>query len=85
LNCPPTEFSISPRFERTLSRLISSYERKLVQELVKPVGATKKPQDSMLNNFTANCANLEPIVLFSIIYYVIRDENTEWISKLVSL
>ncbi len=77
------EFSNFLKFGKTLSWIISSYERKLVQEMVKPVGATKKPQDSMLNNFTANCANLEPIVLFSIIYYVIRDESTEWISKLV--
>ena len=53
-----------------------------MQELVKPVGATKKPQDSLLNNFTANCANLEPVVICSIIYYVLRDESVEWISKL---
>lgn len=65
--------------------LISNFERKLIQEMVQPGGATKKPQESMLKNFAKNCENLEPNTIFSIMYYVLSDKKISWISKYVSL
>ena len=53
--------------------------------MVQPGGATKKPQESMLKNFAKNCENLEPNIIFSIMYYVLSDTKISWISKYVSL
>ena len=66
------------------SKLISAYERRLVQEIIKPGGATKKPQESVLNNFTSTAANMDATVILSILYYVLNEVNMEWISKLVN-
>lgn len=70
-------------FELINSLLKSSYERKLVQEIIKPGGATKKPQDSVLLNFVDSCSNLDQTVILSILYYVLLESQMEWISKLV--
>lgn len=62
---------------------MSAYERRLVQEIIKPGGATKKPQDSVLANFSASAANLDVTLILSILYYVLNEAQMEWISKLV--
>ena len=55
-----------------------------MQEIIKPGGATKKPQDSVLKNFVNQAANLDLTVVLSIVYYVLNEGQMEWISKLVS-
>lgn len=55
-----------------------------MQEIIKPGGATKKPQDSVLANFVSLAANLDVTVIISILYYVLNEGQMEWISKLVS-
>lgn len=54
-----------------------------MQDLIKPGGATKKPQDSVLNSFTNSASNLDATVILSILYYVLNESQMEWISKLV--
>ena len=65
------------------SGLISNFERKLIQEMIQPGGATKKPQEGLLKTFAKNCENLEPSTIFSIMYYVLGDKSISWISKYV--
>lgn len=77
-------YSSFPTSEQNNGELTSAYERRLVQEIIKPGGATKKPQESVLNNFTNTAANMDATVIFSILYYVLNEANMEWISKLVS-
>ena len=65
------------------SNLKSAYERKLINEMIKPGGATKKPQEVLLSNFTNSISSLDVTVILSIFYYVLRESKKEWISKLV--
>lgn len=54
-----------------------------MQEIIKPGGATKKPQDAVLANFVNLAGNLDVTVVLSIIFYVLNEPQMEWISKLV--
>ena len=63
--------------------LKSGFERKLIQDIIKPGGATKKPQETVLNNFTEATANLDVALVFSVFYYVLKEQGMEPISKLV--
>lgn len=53
-----------------------------MQEIVQPFGATKKPPESMLNNFFENCRNLEASAIIAILIYVIEDDAVASLSKL---
>ena len=56
---------------------MSSYERKLVQEIIKPGGATKRPQETVLNNFVHSAQNLDAVVVCSILYHVLQEAQPE--------
>ena len=73
----------SPKSDRKSSDLISGFERKLIQDIIKPGGAKKRPQESVLLNFSEAAANLEVPLIFSVLYYVLREQGMEPISKLV--
>lgn len=68
-----------------ICKIKSIYERKLVMDIIKPVGATKRPPDYLITNLIANCTNSEPNVIVSLLTFVLKDSEVEWISKLVSL
>ena len=55
-----------------------------MQEIIQPGGATKKPQESLLESFAKSCASFEPNVVCSTMYYVLVDQKISWISKYVS-
>ena len=62
-----------------------NFEKKLVNEIIQPVGATKKPQETLLVRFSEKSASFEPYIILSIIYYVLSDSDYNWISKLRAL
>ena len=66
------------------SKLTSNFERKFVNDLVQPVGATKKPQNSLLNQFVQKAGNFEEHIIVSILWHVLTSESLSWVSKLVS-
>lgn len=59
-----------------------NFERKLVNEIISPVGATKKPQESLLSKFAQKSSSFEPYIIYSIIFHVLKNEDANWISKL---
>jgi hypothetical protein len=59
-----------------------NFERKLIKDIIQPVGATKKPQDSLLKEFGEKAANFEPNIIYSIVFHILKDNQMNWISKL---
>ena len=58
-----------------------NYPRKLVQEIVEPIGARKKPSESVLQQFVKKTSNFDPNIVLSIFYHLLGDSQTEWLSK----
>lgn len=69
---PLKNYLLLMKLSKIISKLISSFERKLVHEIIQPVGATKRPQESLLNNFIEKAKNFEEHVIYSIFFYVLN-------------
>lgn len=58
-----------------------AYPRKIVNAIVEPIGARKKPSESVLQNFIKQTANFDPRIILSILYHNLVETNTVWLSK----
>lgn len=67
------------------SEIISSFERKLVQEIVQPYGATKRPPDSVLGTFQDKCKNLESSTIIGMLFHILQNDDAPWVSQLRAL
>ena len=57
------------------------YPKKIVQEIVEPIGARKKPSETVLQNFIKQTSNFDPKIVLSIIYHLLKDPTIVWLSK----
>jgi hypothetical protein len=58
-----------------------AYPRKIVNSIVEPIGARKKPSESVLQNFIKQTANFDPRIILSILYHSLGEEGGVWLSK----
>ena len=61
------------------------YPKKMVQEIVEPIGARKKPSDAVLQKFLKQTSNFDPRIVLSVLYHLLEDPEVEWLSKYRSL
>lgn len=61
------------------------YPKKMVQEIVEPIGARKKPSDAILQKFLKQTSNFDPRIVLSVLYHLLEDPEVEWLSKYRSL
>lgn len=61
------------------------YPKKMVQEIVEPIGARKKPSDAVMQKFVRQTSNFNPTIVLSVLYHLLEDPEVEWLSKYRSL
>ena len=61
------------------------YPKKMVQEIVEPIGARKKPSDAVMQKFVKQTSNFDPKIVLSVLYHLLEDPEVEWLSKYRSL
>lgn len=62
-----------------------AYPRKIVNSIVEPIGARKRPSEGVLQNFIRQTANFDPRIVLSILFHILGEEPTVWLSKFRAL
>ena len=58
-----------------------SYPRKIVNSIVEPIGARKRPSEGVIQKFIKQTANFDPRIVLSILFHILGEEPTVWLSK----
>ena len=58
-----------------------SYPRKIVNSIVEPIGARKRPSEAVIQKFIQQTANFDPKIVLSILYHILGEEPTVWLTK----
>jgi hypothetical protein len=78
-NSAPVKTLLIPSVQ--LSEEKYKYPKKIVQDIVEPIGARKKPSDAVLQNFIKQTSNFDPRIILSILFHLLKDPLTVWLSK----
>lgn len=58
-----------------------AYPRKIVNSIVEPIGARKRPSEGVLQSFIRQTANFDPRIVLSILFHILGESPTVWLSK----
>lgn len=78
-NSTPVKTLLIPSVQ--LSEEKYKYPKKIVQDIVEPIGARKKPSETVLQNFIKQTSNFDPRIILSILFHLLKDPLTVWLSK----